>query len=227
MHLNLGKCNYIIYAYKTPAWAETIEIKLGDTCINRGEETKYLGIHVDEKLTWKSHSLYVQDKLRKLNYLFFHLKIFFNIYHLRRLYRSLYESTVSYGIIHWGGSAHIQPIKILQNKVCRNILSMHKRSSETEIYSKIQVMRLENLYKYRLYIYIFKNKELFRLHKNEGKTRTRGSIQAEYINWKKEHSRIQMRYCGQRLFNLLPEECRGEQRISVFKNKIRALLHAM
>lgn len=44
---------------------------------------------------WKEHSLELQAKLRKLNFLFFHLKNNFNVNHLKRIYVPLYELLIS------------------------------------------------------------------------------------------------------------------------------------
>ena len=116
IHLNADKCKYMVFAYKTPEWANTIQVKTDQGALERVKEIKYLGIKIDEKLTWKAHSVYLQTKLSKQNYLFYHLKNHFNTWHLQKLYPLLYESVLGYGIVHWGASAHIQPIKVLQNK---------------------------------------------------------------------------------------------------------------
>lgn len=82
----------------------------------------------DEKLTWKEQSLELQSKIRKVNFLFFHLKNYF-VRHLMKLYAPLYESVLNYGIIHWGACRHIKPLEVLQNEVCKSILSLSPRTS--------------------------------------------------------------------------------------------------
>jgi len=84
-------------------WASGIKFKIDNDDIEKVKKLKYLGLTFDEKLTWKEHSLKLQSKLRKLNYPFFHLKNYYNMKHLKKIYIPLYESVLSYGIIHWGG----------------------------------------------------------------------------------------------------------------------------
>ena len=225
LHLNADKCKCMVFAYKTPEWANTIQLKTDKGEFERVKEIKYLGLVIDEKLTWKKHSLYMQSKLRKQNYLFYHLKSYFNSWHLQKLYTSLYESVFSYGIIHWGASAHIKPIKVLQNKVCRTILSLNRRTSEEEIYPKMNKMKLEQLHRYRLMMFLFKNKELFQLHNTKSITRRGKTVQATQLKWRKEHSRMQARYQGVKLFNFLPADVRSEKRLSIFKNSVRKNLN--
>lgn len=230
LHLNKEKCTYVIYAYKTPAWANSLNFKVNDgnneRKMSRVQTTKYLGLYLDEKLTWNRHSIELQEKLRKLNFLFYHMKNFFNTrtFHLQRLYKPLYEATMNYGIIHWGGSHHIAPLKVLQNRVCRSILNLNSRSSEVNIYPKMNVMKIENLYKFRLLIFVFKNKDFFHIHDTVSYSRTGGGLVAAYPKWKKHHSRLQARYRGFEIFNKLPNYVRGEKSISKFKKQVKELV---
>jgi len=223
LHLNISKCSSIVYGFKTPQWVEKLNMRISMGVIERVNETKYLGIILDEKLTWKGHSLYIQSKLRRTNYLFYHLKGFFGTPHLKKLYATLYESVYSYGIMHWGACKHIKPIKVLQNAVCRIILNHQRGSSESEIYEQMKVARVEELYKIRLLMFVFKNRLTFRLHDTEMQVRTRHgkSTVAEKVHWKKEHSRLQARYQGYLAFNQLPNECRSERRISTYKRLLK------
>lgn len=49
------------------------------------ENVKYLGLYLDNKLSWGAHSIFLQKKLRKLNYLFFHLRECFSVTHLLKI----------------------------------------------------------------------------------------------------------------------------------------------
>lgn len=220
--LNIKKCYTIIYTYKKPNWGNRVTLKMENKDIERVQKVKYLGLTFDSKLTWKDHSLELQSRLRKLNFLFFHLKNYFNAKHLVKIYVPLYESVFSHGIIHWGACKHTKPIKVLQNKVCRTILSLPARTSESEIYAKMGVGRLEEVHRQRLLMFLFKNKDLFHLHHSK-QTMTRKTVAmvAAYPKWKKEHSRLQGNYQGAKLFNLLPPNIRDEGRLSAFKRFVR------
>jgi hypothetical protein len=104
------------------------------------------------------------------------------------------------------------------------ILSLGARTGEEEIYSKMNVMKLEEIYKYRLLMFLFKHKYLFQLHNTEQITRKGGGISSVYPSWTKTHSRWQARYRGSELFSSLPYKVRGEKRLSSYKNEIRRLL---
>lgn len=225
LHLNVEKCESILYAYKEPEWAGNLKLKIGGRHLSKNKVTKYLGVKLDEKLTWKAHSLYLQSKLRKLNYLFWNLKNYFSRKHLCKLYQSLYESVLTYGIVHWGGTHHLKPLKVLQNSVCRCILGLEKRTSETEIYSKMKMPRLENLHKIRVALFVFKNKLKFGVHDSVTLSRRGGGMVAEYPRLKKHHSRIQLLYMGYEIFNRLPLHNRNDLRLSTYKKSIKSIFN--
>jgi hypothetical protein len=183
-----------------------------------------LGLYIDEKLTWNKHSVYLQSKLRKINYLFYYFANNMNVNHLKHLYKPLYESVLAFGIIHWGASAHLKPLKVLQNKVCRSILSLPIRSSEIMIYEKMNSMCLEKLYTYRMLMFVFKNKNDFQLYNSEIRTRRNGEVVATHTGWRKDHSRRQARFKGHELFNDLPGSIRSECRLSTYKRGLRILI---
>jgi endonuclease/exonuclease/phosphatase (EEP) superfamily protein YafD len=221
LHLNTDKCKCLAYAYKMPGWVDLFELRVDGRVIEKIDEMKYLGLILDGKLTWKKHSFYLQTKLRKINFLFYHLKKYFRTFHLKKLYTTLYESVLSYGIIHWGACKHLMPTKVLQNKVCQGILGHSWGTSEAAIYSEMKVARLEELHKIRLALFVFKNKWLFRLHITGLQTRAGGTPVAAHVAWRKEHSRIQARYQGYQVFNNLPPECRQERRLSTYKRLLK------
>ena len=89
-----------------------------------------------------------------------------------------------------GSSYHIAPLKVLQNKVCRTILSMNSRTSEVEIDPKMNQMKKKNPYKFRLFLFVSKNKDYFHIYDSVSYSRTGGASVAVYPKRKKYHSRL-------------------------------------
>ena len=123
-----------------------------------------------------------------------------------------------------GASAHIRPLKVLQNRVCRSIQNLDRLTSEAEIYPKMGVMGLEDLHRLRLLMFVFKNKEAFRVHDTLSATRTGGGMMAGDPKMVKYDSRIQARYQGFKIFNRLPSYLRSEMKISIYKKSVRKLI---
>lgn len=153
--------------------------------------------------------------------LFYYLGNHFSKKHLRKLYISLYESVLGYGIIHWGASCHLQQIQMLQNRVCRNILHLQRRTPRNEIYLKMQVMDMKRLHKYRLLLFVFKHSADFQIKKSDTATRSGSARLAKDPGWNKFHSRSQARYQGFLKFNNLSPTCRNEKQISAYKKRLK------
>ena len=63
---------------------------------------KFLGIHIDETLTWKHHIEKVSSKISRANYMISKVKKVLPKSSLKTLYSSLIHSHIHYGLIIWG-----------------------------------------------------------------------------------------------------------------------------
>jgi len=62
----LDKINYIIFkSHRKPAPKNNPGIEIQDSLLNQVESTRFLGIHVDQHLTWKTHMSEISLKLAK------------------------------------------------------------------------------------------------------------------------------------------------------------------
>lgn len=135
LKLNAEKCNFICYGFKKfEDDLNTLKIH-GPLChlfanisysvmskcscpnLQREKSIKYLGLTLDPKLTWEPHCKNLKNKLYKLNYLFYHLRNFFNKQHLLKIDSSIYEPSLTYGIVHMGGSSYLKNVEITQKNV--------------------------------------------------------------------------------------------------------------
>ena len=99
---------------------ESFVINLNRNAIERNVTYKYLGVIIDEKLTWKEHCKQLCGTISK--YVGVMYKVHYvNNQALRMLYHSLINSRAQYGIIAWGkaASCHLQPISFILNRAMR------------------------------------------------------------------------------------------------------------
>ena len=127
LHVNMSKCCYMHFKPKCATSADNsipdLKLEIDDFAIKQCNQTRFLGVIIDEKLNWDAHIKYLK---RKLNYAMSTLyRIMDSIpkeLH-RNLYYTLFESHLSYCISVWGGAAkyRIQSLWIVQ-KQCIRIL---------------------------------------------------------------------------------------------------------
>lgn len=117
--------------------------------LDQVSQIKYLGVILDQNLNWGPHSEFLQKKIRKLNFTFYHLSKLLTRKHLLRTYRVLYEPVLRYGIIHWGHSPkkYTDPIKVLHKFSIRILAGLSKRDSTTQHFEKLDILNFDQTFK--------------------------------------------------------------------------------
>jgi hypothetical protein len=155
---NLMKTKIIHFAYKKTndqppnlLWHLPNCNQLSCNClsIEAIPQVKYLGIILNSNLNWEGHALYQQKKLRKLNYLMYYLRNTVPKNIRLKIYKSLYEPTLHYGVECWGGAANylLHPIKVLQKYAVRSIASVGRIEHTKPLFEKMRLLPFEKLYK--------------------------------------------------------------------------------
>ena len=80
----------------------TVNITLNGTNIEQVSHTTFLGVIIDENLTWRAQIKTVETKVSKRIAVLYQTKDVLDIYALRTLYQSLVEPYMSYCCEIWG-----------------------------------------------------------------------------------------------------------------------------
>ena len=113
LSLNAQKTKLMIFHRKQKR-VDEINIQINGTQIERVESFNFLGIMLDENLTWKSHIEMVAKKISKVTGKLYRLKNIFPENVLFVLYNSLIVSYINYGLLLWG--VHVHKLEHLQKK---------------------------------------------------------------------------------------------------------------
>ena len=126
LHINMSKCVYMYFEPKhqspggsartTPHISYNNEyhkaIFINGVSIKRVHETKFLGVIIDDKLSWKPHADYLHKKLKSACGIISRLRHNIPKQYHKTLYHSLVESHINYGITVWGGTKKISIDKL-------------------------------------------------------------------------------------------------------------------
>jgi hypothetical protein len=110
---------------------------------------KYLGVLLNSNLNWEEHSLYLQAKLRKLNYLMYYVQKIIPPKIRRKIYLALYEPVLQYGVECWGGAADyiLHPIQVLQKYAVRAMSGANRLDHTKPIFTEWKLLSLNNLHR--------------------------------------------------------------------------------
>jgi hypothetical protein len=124
-------------------------------------EAKFLGLIINETLSWNQHIDQVATKMCSACYALRNLKHIVPQSTLRTICYAYIHSILSYSIIFWGRSSNANTLFILQKKIVRIITNTRVRESCKEAFKIMQIMTLYSQYIFSLILFTIKNKHLF------------------------------------------------------------------
>ena len=102
LSLNIDKTNYIIFHSSSVHAPPCSDIKIGKKHVKRVKFVKFLGLLMDEHLSWKFHLSELSKKLARTCGTFFKIRNLLPLDVLICLYNALFLSFLQYGLIVWG-----------------------------------------------------------------------------------------------------------------------------
>jgi hypothetical protein len=201
--LNINKTHYIEFKTKNYYQVQT-KVQYDHKDLTNSTETKFLGLIIDETLSWNQHTDLIAAKLCSACYVLRNLKHIVPQATLRTIYYAYIHSILSYGIIFWGNSSNVNKPFIVQKKIIRILANIGARESCKEAFRSLGIMTLYSQYICSLIIFTVDNKQLFtpnnEIHKYP--TRNNSNLHLPTINLAKFYKGPYI--SGTKAFNHLP-----------------------
>ena len=120
----MSKCCYIHFKPRLQNQSEpNLELKIDNFPIKKISQAKFLGVTIDEKLSWDAHTSNLKKKLNHATATLNRIKDSLPTYLHKDLYHTLFESHLSYCISVWGGAAQCRTLPIWKaQKHCIRIM---------------------------------------------------------------------------------------------------------
>jgi hypothetical protein len=115
LSLNFNKTNYVHF---TTQRNMSVNLKIGfnNNFITNSSYTKFLGVTMNNTLSWSNHICLLVKKLNTACYIIINAKTYTSAFSLKVIYYAFFHLAVSYGIIFWGNSSHSPIIFRIQKK---------------------------------------------------------------------------------------------------------------
>ena len=124
LSLNSSKTEFIVFRpLRHNTHHERLTLKLHHTKLFESSKIKYLGLILDNKLSWKWHVAELSKKLSRAVGMLYKIRHYCPKSVLRSLYFSIFNSHLSYGLVVWGNAKNtvMSKIKSLQKRALRCI----------------------------------------------------------------------------------------------------------
>ena len=147
LSLNIKKTHYMCFTAKNKI-RPSLSLQIDGETINEVDNTKFLGVIIDNKLNWKDHISYTCRKVaRGIGVIIKARKVLRNE-SLKSLYYSFIYPYFIYCNQVWGSACktNMKPLVVLQKKAIRIITGVHPMSPSEPLFSKLKLLNCENTF---------------------------------------------------------------------------------
>ena len=227
LSLNVGKSNVLLFCGKNKKSTTSINIKINGLAVEEKEYTKYLGILIDNKLTFSKHIQHVNSRLAKGNAILSMVRHFIPKSTLLNTYHAYIQPHIDYCLNVWGNTYKtlLLPVKRQQRKAIR-LMNFKKKHDETaELFSNDKVLPFDESLKLSSAKLIWKvnNSHLPPTLNTLFNKRTQENsyhLPFRRLNITQQSSTYQ----GVHVWNRVPLEIRSKKTINAFKNNYKNYL---
>lgn len=157
LSLNIDKTHFmLIEKRKSPA--TNFKLQINNTYLHRANTVRYLGIHFDDKLTWKNHIAVVEAKISQSIGMLYKIRKYLNSHTLKILYHALIHSHLQYGSINWGRAckSHLVHLQALQNKAIRAITHSTIYTHIIPLFKEQNILQIKHITELEILKYMHK-----------------------------------------------------------------------
>ena len=124
-----------------------------DQTIIQKSYTKFLGLFIDDKLTWKPHATkYVLSKISRIVGILGKLNSLLTSSSMKTIYYSLVYPHILYGVIFWKAvsKAEFNKIFVIQKKIVRIITRFNRFEHTESLFKQLNIFQLKDVEKLQL-----------------------------------------------------------------------------
>ena len=154
--INLSKTNCMLFSNKRNI--PNLNIQLNNSNLDMVSETTFLGVVIDNKLSWKAHVKYVSSKISKSIAILRILRNSFPKNVLRLIYMSFIFSYINYCNLIWGSAnkTTLEPLFKLQKKAVR-LVNNSKYLDHTEpIFKSLRILTIHKVFMLNCLTFLYK-----------------------------------------------------------------------
>ena len=216
LSLNVSKTEFIIFKPPKKNLTNRITLKLNGITLYESSKIKYLGLIMDDRLTWKHHISELSKKLNKSIGIIFKIKKLCAQRVQMSLYFSLVHSSLNYGACVWGNAdeIHLNKIRVLQKKVVRTIANAEYNDHSTPLFKELKILKFNDILQMQLACLMFDYdhgnlprcfnnyfNKVSNIHNHLTRGSTTGKISENVVINTSTHGSTMFKFIGPKVFN--------------------------
>ena len=238
--LNMKKSKFMIITNKKKKDIPNFTVKIDSRPLEECNSYKYLGIHIDNKLTWDTHVCYLVKKISKACGALAKLRHSVPTKILMNVYYALVYSYLRYSISVWGNAsdAVLQPLQTIMNKALRILTFAPFGHIDLQpMFDHLKVLNVKQIFSLETGKFLFKSKnnmlpisiggyfepDPFVNQHNYG-LRSRTSNQPIRLVCRTKSGEKSLQIRGEKFWNDLPELLKESESFCLFKKNLKKYL---
>ena len=141
LSLNISKTNFLQFHNKNQTNFDTI-ITLDNKFITKANHIKFLGLIINDSMTWKTQIDAILPKLSSACFAIRSVKPYVSHQTLKAIYYAYFHAIMLYGIIFWGQSSDSSKVFLLQKRVMRTMMGCGARDSCRGLFVELGILTL-------------------------------------------------------------------------------------
>ena len=209
-------------------------VKINQREIEQVKWTKFLGVRIDDKMTWKNHINYISNKTSKLSGIIAKLRHYVNKITLKNVYFTMIYPYFTYCNIVWG-SNYASTLKCLhkvQKKIIRLMTFSRYQDSTTALFKQLKILDIFQLNTFLTSLFMYSQradmlpntfKNYFVQNKQFHQYNTRSSAKLHIRYTRTNYGKFSLKARGAKLWNNLPDEVKDAKSYFSFKRKVKQI----
>ena len=232
--VNIKKTHYMMF-HRTRIKYNIRDITINGKNVAYTKNTKFLGVIIDNKLTWSDHIIYIKNKISKSIGIIHKTRNFLTKNTLRNLYYTFVYPYLIYCVEIWGNTndIHLDPLIKIQKKGIRAITFSHHLDSTAPLFHNLNILNFKKLVTQRIALLMFKYhigslpvpiSNLFSINSNRHNYYTRQINDLQLNTGRGENVYKLFSFHGVRIWNHISKKIQTDVSYACFKNLSKTYL---
>ena len=238
LSLNADKTCYTAFVPKCKQQSNiSLDLYINNQKITKVTSCKYLGVLIDESLTWEAHIDHIYKKLLKFTSIFYKLRNILPKVCLKNLYFSFIHPHILYGVEIYGNSCktYVDKLCKLNNKLLRILLNKPLSTPVIDLYRSLNILPIPLLHEFQVLIFVYKCfycanelpgifRNYFIRNNSIHNHNTRQKSDLHFSTTRSAFGKRNINYRGSKFWNDLPCPLKQSSSLYLFKRNLKNYL---
>ena len=237
LSINVKKTKLMIFRPRQKMLPINRQIVIENNILEQVDNTKFLGVYIDQHLTWKTHVNFITAKISKSVGLLYKAKYYLPSKSLLTLYYALVYPYLTYCNLIWASTyvTNLQRIYLLQKRAVRAISRADYKASSKPLFANLKILDVFSIYSLQVssFMYLYHNdalpiafNQIFQTGNQIHQYSTRYSTFYRPHNCRTNIKKFSILFQGPTIWNSLPSNIKNAPTFNIFKRVIKPFLRA-